>query len=90
MFVTLEVGKVPAGGYEVGSHTLNSVHEHSGTSERGRLAIVDDDAGGVEPWPEPMDDITLRFLDIRSEVGKTTLRAFADLETWYGCGSLDI
>jgi hypothetical protein len=90
MFITLEVSKVPAGGHEVGPHPLDGVHEHSGTGELGCLAIVDDDSGGLEPRPEPMNDITLGFLDVRSEVGETSLRTFTDLETWDSGGSLNV
>lgn len=89
MFITLEVSKVPAGGDEVRPHPLDSVHEHSGTSERGCLAIFENDASGVEPRPEPMDDITLGFPNIRPEVRETSLRTLADLETWDSSRSLN-
>lgn len=85
MFVTLEVRKVPAGCHEIGPHPLNSVHEHSGTTERGCLAVLDDDARGLEPRPKPMDDISLGFIDVWPEVGETSFRPFANLETW-NCG----
>jgi hypothetical protein len=41
VFFTLEVREVPAGCHEIGPHPLDSMHEHSGTSERGCLAILD-------------------------------------------------
>ena len=90
MFITLEVSKVPAGSYEIGSHPLDGMHKHSATGELGCLTIVNDDSGGLEPRPEPMNDVALGFLDVRSEVGETSLWTFTDLETWDSGGSFNV
>lgn len=90
MFVALEVCKVPARSHKVGSHPLDGVHEHSGASKQGCFAAPDDGARGLEPWPEPMNDITIGIPSVRSEVRETSLRTFANLETWYSGGSLNI
>ena len=37
-----------------------------------------------------MDDVTLGFLNVRSNVRKPPLRTFADLETWGSRGSLNV